>query len=169
MADDAVKDTPQEEEAQNAPVLGKYVLYLVVVALAVGLPAMSILSGMSDARKAADTAVCKNNLKNIGLALGMYEMDKGKKPEKLSGLCPMYVKDLSVFLCPGVRRHIKDASEIDSKTCYVLIQPPADAGDGEKAVAYCSGCGPNEGRNVLLDDGRVVWMSQSKLKRILGE
>jgi hypothetical protein len=80
----------------------------------------------------------------------------------------MFVKDLSVFLCPGVRRQIKDRSEIDEKTCYVLIQPAADVGDGAKAVAYCKGCTPNEGHNVLLADGRVIWMSQSRLKRILG-
>ena len=168
MADEVTKDTPQEE-AKAVPILGRYVLYLVIVVLAVGLPAMSILSGLSDARRTSDTAVCKNNLKNIGLALDMHEIDKGKKTQKLSELCPMFIKDLSVFLCPGVRRQIKDRSEIDDKTCYVLVRVAADAREEERVAAYCKGCSPNEGHNVLLADGRVIWMSQSKLKRIAGE
>ena len=76
-----VRPDVHKEEPRGVPVVGRFVLYTVIVVLAVGLPAMSLLSSMSRAQEKAKAAICKNNLKNIALALQLHEMDRGKKPD----------------------------------------------------------------------------------------
>ena len=154
------KEVPGEEPG-GVPIVGRFVLYAAIVVLAVGLPAMSLLSGLSRARERAKAAVCRNNLKTIALARDMYRVERKMRPIKLSDLHPFFIRDLDVFVCPACGKRVIDPSRIGEESSYVVVNLTSIEKD--EVAVYCRSCAPDGGRNVMLGDGRVVWMSQGDL------
>jgi hypothetical protein len=63
-------------------------------------------------REAARQSVCRSQLRQVGMALGMYGMDYGGIPIRLSAIYPTYVSDGRLFLCPSdPRRGMHDGNE----------------------------------------------------------
>ncbi|HZO88470.1 MAG TPA: type II secretion system protein [Chthonomonadaceae bacterium] len=73
---------------------------LVVIAIIAVLTAI-LLPVFAAARASARRTACVSNLRQIGLALGMYRQDYEELPPQLSTLYPAYVSDARLFLCPS--------------------------------------------------------------------
>jgi prepilin-type processing-associated H-X9-DG protein len=137
---------------------------IAVMAMMAGM----LLPALARAREEARKAVCKSNLKNIGLCVMMYAQDNDNKlPEKLSQLYPEYVKDLSLFVCPSSGKTIASADQIDTETPYVLV-PGVALGGGTAVLVYEKRGMHEGGTNVLFADGHVEWVSGDRLDQLIG-
>jgi hypothetical protein len=96
----------------------------VVVLLVPGLLlAFMFTPAIISAHRVRQERACENHLKTLYIGLCMYRQAHGKLPEKLSDLYPTFVRDLKVFECPSQGRKIRDATEINSLSGYVLCPP----------------------------------------------
>lgn len=76
-------------------------------------------------RYRARFSACQSNLKVIGVAIEMYQMDNsGALPSKLGELCPLYIKNLP--FCPDART--------DTYSGSYSVAP-----DGSDYIIYCKG------------------------------
>jgi prepilin-type N-terminal cleavage/methylation domain-containing protein len=73
---------------------------LVVIAVLAILAAL-LFPVLARVREAGRQSRCRSQLRQIGLALGMYRDDYGAIPLRLSMLSPAYVSDPRLFLCPS--------------------------------------------------------------------
>jgi prepilin-type processing-associated H-X9-DG protein len=138
---------------------------IAVMAMMAGM----LLPALARAREEARKAVCKSNLKNIGLGMMMYAQDNDNQfPAKLSQLYPEYLTDLDLFMCPSSGKTITSADQIDTKTPYVLV-PGVPLGSGGAVVLAYERRGMHEGgTNVLFADGHVEWVSGNRLDQLIG-
>jgi len=134
--------------------------------------AFALLPGGISERKCAERAACKNNLKQIGLALHIYSTDHaGRFPDRLSQLYPDYAKDLSDFVCPSTEDKLSSPDEIDQNTSYRYVAGLTSEDDPDHVLAYDK---PGNhryqiGSNVLFVDGHVEWMREETLEKTLAE
>src|SRR5579863_6267251 len=73
---------------------------LVVIAILAILAAI-LFPVFSAARAATRRTACVSNLRQIGLALGMYRQDYDEIPPHLSTINDAYVRDPQIFVCPN--------------------------------------------------------------------
>lgn len=79
-------------------------LEVLLVAGVLGLLAAIIFPVFGRAREMARRANCVSNLRQIGLAMQMYEQDHNSRlPFRLSTVYPTHLNDARVFLCPSDR------------------------------------------------------------------
>jgi prepilin-type N-terminal cleavage/methylation domain-containing protein len=84
---------------------------LVVIAILVILAGL-LFPVFAHVRESARQSVCRSQLRQIGMALGMYGMDYSGIPLRLSGLYPAYVSDGRLFVCPSDPAHgLHDGNE----------------------------------------------------------
>lgn len=137
--------------------------------------AAMLLPAISRARAQAQATVSKNYLKQIGLGIGMYQLDHAGKPPNLQALYDQgYVKDPQLFGHPGSGARGIDPSAIDATGDYFYYQ--ISKTDDETAPAYPPGapiawekaCWNPGGRiNVLYADGFVYVRSPAELERAI--
>lgn len=81
---------------------------LLEVLLVVGVLALLsaiIFPVVGRAREMARRTACVSNLRQIGLAIQLYERDNRERlPLRLSVICPAYLSDANVFICPSDRQ-----------------------------------------------------------------
>ncbi|MFC1672042.1 DUF4190 domain-containing protein, partial [Planctomycetota bacterium] len=126
-----------------------------------------LLPALARAREEARKAVCKGNLRQIGMSASMYAQDNNKFPEKLSQLYPEFAPDLNTFACPSSDKTITSADQIDSESPYVLASGVTMLSGGSGALAYEKKGIHDGGANVVFVDGHVEWVSEGRLDQLL--
>ena len=130
------------------------------------------LSPLSRPRESARRAVCKSNLKQIGLAILIYVNDHNVFPSTFEALIPDYisvpslqVQERTPFQCPA---EANPATTVDYE--LVALGNPKDIAHPEKAVlAYDKKGNHPGGRNVVFADAHVEWMSETDFQTALKE
>lgn len=156
-------------------VTGCYVVMLAV-------PAAMLLPALSGAREEARKAVCRSNLKQIGLAMSMYMADydewypAGQETSlgNLALLHDQYIMSKRIFKCPSTT-DTPELAQVDPTTgqltltrdtCsyeYVLVSPLSDP---DTIIAFDKAENHSDtGRNVLLFDCAVVWMPEGEFQQ----
>lgn len=130
---------------------------MLVVSLVVGL---IIPTGCGQPAEPAHRAVCRSNLKQIGLALSIYAKDfENHLPRRLEELYPNYINDQALFECPSA----------PDPQSYVYVPGLVADGDASRIVAFDRKGNHEDGRNVLFADGKVRWMSENGFSITLGQ
>ena len=134
---------------------------------------LAMVPGIISEGECARRASCKNNLKQIGLALHIYSTDHaGLFPDRLSDLYPGSTEKLGIFVCPSTADKISSPSEIDLNTSYGYVTGlDAEHDDPDDILAYDK---PGNHRfrtnvNVLFLDGHVESMQEEELLKALAE
>lgn len=97
------------------------ILLLLMLAILCGLLTYVFWYPVKDARAIAKLRACRNNLRQLSIAMNSYREANGHFPPKLSDLYPKYVSDLNTFSCPGDPHEIRSPRDIDSLSGYILF------------------------------------------------
>ncbi|HUW59104.1 MAG TPA: DUF1559 domain-containing protein, partial [Planctomycetota bacterium] len=123
---------------------------------------------MVDAQEKAKRLKCRNNLKQIGMALFMYhQMTDGKWPEDLEALVDKrYLTSRKVLQCPSART---PAGSVD----YVLVKTTRKDGrprtfEPNDIIVYDRKTNHADGRNVLLFNQETQWLSEEDFRKRMG-
>ena len=144
------------------------------IVVAVVVVTATVLTGLGcscsrTTRRQMDLVVCQKNLKQIQIALRMYQKEHdGAFPDKLSELYPEYATDLRVFVCwEHSRRHRKEhgvplelagSEEIDARGSYRLVPGRRATDEGDTLLAYeKTNHHGDTGRSLLYVDGNGSW------------
>ena len=120
------------QPTQSAAVAFTLIELLVVVAI-IGLLAAMLLPALNKARERGRQALCQSNLRQLGLAAGMYEHDFAVLPNNRDWTDPSYIswtadpvtngtlwpflKNLGVYMCPTFRTQCHQPQALRSYTC----------------------------------------------------
>jgi len=119
-----------------------------------------LLPALNRARTTAKQVSCKNNLRQIGLAMSMYAVDQGDAfPPDLESLVPNQVYDKHIFHCSS---SVKPGNSYTYLT-GLTVKAPSDAivvFDKEENHGF-------RGRNVLYVDAHVTWKSEQEFRKEL--
>jgi prepilin-type N-terminal cleavage/methylation domain-containing protein len=123
---------------------------LVVIAI-IAILASMLLPALARAKEHSRAAICSSNIRQIGLATGVYTGDFGRIPSMLdwlyarttgtdvsSGLLYSYLKSRSVYLCPTDKAQIDAAPKVPAATranSYAFNCMNCHAHDPTKCVA----------------------------------
>jgi len=153
-------------------------IWAVVVAL---VAAYFLIGAWNSTRECNRRPTCKNNLKQIGLALHMYATDHdesfptGERAAEVLGelMEGGYLKDgptseyeaYPVYVCPSARDNVKAwrrSGKLTEETCsYEWVAGLRAASRPDFALAFDkAGNHHGEGRNVLYVDGHVGWNTE---------
>ena len=136
---------------------------LVVIAI-IGVLAALLLPALNTARKMARKTACKGNLRQVGLALKMYEDDWRLYPPggALRPAIEMYLKDPKVFRCPSDKYQRDDTYSLT----YMGGHPRA-LGD-EIEILLCP-CHPGGALGLFGDCRIAVVNTPAKGELIIGQ
>jgi hypothetical protein len=111
----------------------------------------------------ARQAKCLSNLKQIGLALFTYRQENdGKWPTDLDTLVEKrYLTDRQVLQCSAAR---SPYGSVD----YALVRTEKREFAPPDVVVYDRKGNHADGRNVLLFDMQVIWLSEEDFKKRMG-
>jgi hypothetical protein len=137
-----------------------------------------MLPALNANRERANRVKCANNLRQLGLAVIMYDNDHGKYPQTL-GEVNEYVRSWPVFLCGDVNHQpppadlVADPKKliawINGNTDYVYVGQQMNRGQGDQILIYEKPGIHGPGQNVVFNDGHVEWMNQQNLMRDLAK
>ena len=123
---------------------------------------------MVDAHEKSKRLKCRNNLKQIGMALFMHrQMEDGKWPGDLETLVEKkYLTNRKVLQCPSART---PAGSVD----YVLVRTKTTGGRPRRfapadVIVYDRTGNHKGGRNVLQFDQQTLWLSEEQFKKRMG-
>ena len=132
-----------------------------------GMLAGMLLPALSRARGEARKAVCKSNLKQVGLAVAMFRNDHDDlMPERLDDLYDEYLTARKILKCPNAPKAAGVEGDLLSSYRYVGSLPATT--DPAAVVAYDkAGNHGTEWRNALFYDGHVEWIPEAQFKQRL--
>ena len=109
-------------------------------------------------KQAAGNAMM-NNLRQIHLAITLFETDHNALPTKAADLFPQYISDATIF---------KDPANPKKEAAYVLVTGVLSK-DADALLAYENPADDKakNGRNVLKTDGSVEHLSDDDFKQLL--
>ena len=118
---------------------------------------------MVDATEKARRLKCLNNLKQIGLALFMYrETFDGKWPKNLETLVDKKcLTTTKVLQCPSAK---SPPGSVD----YALVRTEGRTFGDTDIIVYDRRTNHKDGRNVLLMNQQVQWLSEEDFKKRMG-
>lgn len=118
---------------------------------------------MVDAHEKSKRLKCRNNLRQIGMALFMYrQVTDGQWPKDLEMLVDKkYLTNRKVLRCPSAR---SPAGSVD----YVLVKTEGRGFDAADVIVYDRKENHKGGRNVLQFDQQVLWLSEEDFKKRMG-
>ena len=121
-----------------------------------GLVAGIMMPALVRARSQARTVVCKNNLRQIGLACSTYANEHGSMaPQRLEDLFGQQIRAKKILVCPEDKRPLRISEGLECSYRYVgQLSPKIGPG---VIVAYDKRGNHRDGRNVLLFSGQVMW------------
>ncbi len=131
----------------------------------------------SSSTAVAPQALCKNDLKQIGIALHVYAADhvgqfpREERPvEAFWELLPGYLNTARVFVCPGAKADVEAwerTEELTEETCsYGWVAGLGTDSPGDFILAFDKS--PDHhggGRNVLFVDGHVEFMKEDEFQK----
>lgn len=134
----------------------KIVLILGIAALLVSI----VLPTLNRMRHTSGRVPCASNLRQIGQALLLYQMDHdGMWPTRLDELVTNKSITLEVLQCAETHK-----PSIFNRPNAIAKNVAADDVVAYEPLDYHDG----EGSNVLYGDGHVNWLTPEELKRALG-
>ena len=139
-------------------VTGAVSLLLVQVALMVAI----LLPTLGSARGLARRAVCQSNLYNVAMAVQVYmNSNDDLAPADLQSVVDGGFLPGQLLECPseGTRGNVD----------YFYFRLPADAPGNSLMVCDLKGNHGGEGRNVLLLDATVKWLSEAEFRDELAQ
>ncbi len=110
------------------------------------------------ARTQAVSASDMNNLRQVGVALKMYEADNGKYPAALSELAPKYVSSSNLLEFTDRRTN--------SHTPWLYRNPMAATSDANEIVIAAPTAGPDGKRTAGFADGSVRTISEEEFQKL---
>ncbi|HXU78947.1 MAG TPA: type II secretion system protein [Methylomirabilota bacterium] len=139
---------------------------LVVVAI-IGILASLLLPAISRAKNSARTAICANNIRQLGLASSVYASDLGRFPDILEWLYSRtapgdltrgrlfpYCKNKTVYLCPTDKAELERAVPVGS----------LPAGGREFSYAFnCMMCHAHDTTTVFSPSQTVMFLEATNL------
>jgi hypothetical protein len=145
-----------------------------ILAIAVGLivPVAHLKGRLTRTREAVRRAACQSNLLQLLKAEKLYARDHaGTYSQRLSDLYPKYATNLGLFTCPSAGGPIIRTKEsIDSRTTYVLREGLTVASPPDAVLIYeWPRNHAGQGGWAVHCDGRVRWLSASRLERLVQE
>lgn len=137
--------------------------------VAVGAVAAGIMMpALARARGEARKAVCKSNVKQLGLGIMMYTMDYDENlPQKLEDLYDDYISADNIFVCPTDTSPMEIGKGL--KCSYHYVGRLSKLTDPSVIILYDKRGSHDGGRNVLFYDGHVEWVAEWQLKDRLQE
>jgi len=126
------------------------------------LPA-ALFPALGRARGEARKAVCKSNVKQLGLAISMYSNDHDEQcPPKLEDLFDQYITARKIFICPQDSKPMAIGKGL--KCSYRYVGQLSKRTDPQVLVAYDKRGNHPKGRNALFYDGHVEWIAEGALR-----
>ncbi len=108
---------------QGANGRGVTLVEVVVMAAIVGVLMGMLMPAFARAREKSRRAMCMNNLMRVSRALDSFGSEKRKRPAWLSNLCPTYLPDSLVLLCPADESLGRDGA-IPNRAPFVDVGAP---------------------------------------------
>lgn len=147
---------------------------LAFVGMALGCLAFCMLfvyPGLERARESSRRVSCRNNVKQLGLAVLMYQWDnKEAMSATLQTLVDTgYVKDLSILTCDAVSKRTTrfDPRNVDATADYIYTPPANPKAAPDVPIIWENPKNHDAGGNVCFSDGHVVWIAREYMPETL--
>lgn len=88
---------------------GFTLIEILMVCAIIGLLSALLFVVFSSSRRASHETVCLSQMRQIGLAIKMYEQDFGEIPPTLKPLRPSYITQRDLLFCPVFQMLVSDA------------------------------------------------------------
>ena len=119
---------------------------------------------MVDAVEKARRLSCKNNLLQIGISLALYrDASDGKWPKDLQTLVEKKYLTQKALQCPSVNPHLPGVP-----VEYELVRTEGRTFADTDIIVYDHKTNHKDGRNVLLMNQQVQWLSEEEFKKRMG-
>lgn len=128
-----------------------------------GVAAFLLVPAMHCSPKRARRIACANNLKQVGLAIKLYERDHdGSFPSRLGTLAKYVSQQNRLLVCPAKGTVPGAFRNAERWTDYAYV-PGLTASASNAVLAYCHPKNHDgDGANILFVDGHVEWFNAKK-------
>jgi prepilin-type processing-associated H-X9-DG protein len=144
--------------------IGAFLSVIACIAILAGMLLPALAHTRNQSRRATDM----NNLKQIGLAVAMYESDHtNQPPSDFQSLFP-YVggtNNLRIFKSPSSDTIIGAPQDVDVWSDYELVPGPTGDDPANEVRAFTKSR-HDDGGNVLFRDGHVQWLSEDEFDEV---
>jgi hypothetical protein len=134
---------------------GQAIAGLIIGAISFLLYLAMILPAIAGAREPARLVQCLNNVKQIGVAIGMYaDKHDGNIPQTFDDLRPYATNLDKLLVCPSAKNRSRPSYQI-------MLGGGKWQGDNPDAIVVIESLSNHRfGQNVLYDDGHVSWSNR---------
>jgi hypothetical protein len=140
---------------------GLAIAALIIAPVLIAAQVAILVPALANAREMARRSVCRSNLHFVGAALRMYASDyRDQQPANLDLLIRHEIP-VETLRCPSAAEQT-DPNRRDY--FYMPLTPMSDA----SAMNACEFRGNhNDGRNVLIGDGAILWVREPEFQQML--